>query len=159
MAAFHPKLPDWQDRLSAVVNGRIGRQPEWGTNDCMTWAADCVEAQTGHDYLEAYRGRYHSARGALRALLRLDGVRLPIELMDKLWGPRLPVHQAQHGDLVVVDGLSWPLSMGPSVGLCYGARSLFVGTGENGDGLVRLETLTLEHCYRPWALSSALSSR
>ena len=154
MADFHEKLPDWQDRLAALVRERMDMEPGWGTNDCMTWAADCVLAQTGVDTLAPYRGRYTTARGALKALRQIDRVELPIELMDRLWGPRRHLAEAMHGDLVVVDGLSVPFDLGPSVGLCYGARSLFVGTGDDGDGLVRLDTLTLEHCYRPWASSS-----
>jgi hypothetical protein len=152
MATELVKLPDWQDRLAECVRGRIGRGFEWGTNDCMAWAADCVLAQTGHDDWERYRGRYSTPRGALRAIRRGDGCALPIDLMDRLWGLRLPVHEAIHGDLVVAN-LGEPAGMGPSVGLCYGLRSLFVGTDEHGDGLVRLDTLTLEHCYRPWASS------
>ena len=151
MAEIHPKLPDWHDRLAAVVNARMGQEPAWGTNDCVMWACDCVEAQTGFDYASAYRGRYSTGRGALMALRRIDGVELPIDLMDKWWGQRLHVSWAQHGDLIVAEGLSAPFDMGPSVGLCYGARSLFIGEGEHGDGLARLDTLSLMHCYRPWA--------
>lgn len=148
----YEKLEDWENRLHECIRGRYGLGPEWGSNDCMTWAADCVLAQTGVDPLKRYRGKYKTARGALRALLRFDGVTQPIELMDKLWGPRVHISQAKLGDLVVTT-LGEPFEMGPTVGLCYGARSLFVGTDEHDDGLVRLNTLTLEHCYQPWASS------
>jgi hypothetical protein len=149
---MHEKLSDWMDRLSECVRGRMAMEPAWGTNDCMVWAADCVLAQTGVDDLAAYRGRYKTARGALRALQQIDKVKLPIELMDRLWGPRVHISQARHGDLVVTT-LGEPFDMGPTIGLCYGRRSLFVGTDEHEDGLVRLDTLTLEHCYQPWASS------
>jgi hypothetical protein len=154
MANNHVKLDDWRDRLAECVNSRIGTQPEWGTNDCMMWAADCVLAQTGVDDLATYRGKYKSAQGGLRVLMRRHKFKQPIELMDLLWGPRLHISQAMHGDLVVSADLGEPAGMGPSIGLCYGVRSLFVGTDEHADGLVRLDTLSLEHCYRPWASSS-----
>lgn len=150
--AKYEKLDHWEDRLHECVRGRYGLEPDWGTNDCMTWAADCVLAQTGVDTLAAYRGKYKTARGALKALRQIDKVELPIELMDLLWGPRCHISEAKLGDLVVTT-LGEPFDMGPTVGLCYGQRSLFVGTDEHADGLVRLDTLTLEHCYRPWASS------
>lgn len=151
---FHPKLPDWRDRLNDLIRDRQGMAPDWGTNDCLSWACDAIEAQTGVDYFAAYRGKYTTAKGALRSLKRFDGIVMPIEFMDKHWGRRHHISEAQFGDIVVVSGQSFPYDMGPSAGVCYGVRSLFVGTGEHGDGLVRLDTLTLEHCYRPWASSS-----
>jgi hypothetical protein len=152
----YAKLDDWEGRLNECVRGRYGLGPAWGTNDCMAWVADCIVAQTGVDPLRRYRGRYRTAMGAMRALLRFDGVVQPIELMDKLWGPRVHISQARLGDPVVTT-LGQPYEMGPTVGLCYGQRSLFVGTDEHADGLVRLDTLSLEHCYQPWASSSMQS--
>lgn len=152
------KLPDWPSRLAERIHAQAGVEPEWGKADCISWAADCVLAMTGEDDLHAARGKYKSARGALRVLRNTYGVKLPIDLMDLLWGPRVHISQARIGDLVVM-AESEPFNMGPAVGVCYGRRSLFVGTEAGNSGLVAVETLSLEHCYQPWASSSKQSNR
>lgn len=150
-------LPDWRDRLSARAAEQEGRQPAWGTDDCMTWAADCILAMTGIDTLHAARGKYKTPRGALGVLRRTYGVQLPVELMDQLWGPRVHISQAQLGDIVA--GSVGEPGMGPAAGVCWGRRSLFVGVDAGLPGLVRVETLSLEHCYQPCRSSLRQSSR
>lgn len=144
------RINDWPSLLGLCIKSRAARPFKWG-DDCMTWAADCIEAQTGIDTLQAYRGKYKSARGALSCLKRIDGVQLPIDLADKLWGPRVHIAMARLGDIVVADVDVSPQTrgMGPSVGLCYGRNSIFVGTDGGPGGLVTLETRSLEHCYQP----------
>lgn len=142
------------DRLVAAIREHRETPFEWGQHDCMQWASKCVAAQTagGADPLSDVRGKYRSPRGALRTVKELGG-RLPIDLADKWWGDRIPISQARIGDLVACD-LGQPADMGLSVGVCYGVNSYFVGTGVDDYGLVRVPTLTLEHCYQPWASSS-----
>jgi hypothetical protein len=147
------KHPDWPSLLAARIHKQNGVEPAWGTADCITWAADCVLAMTGEDDIHEGRGRYSTARGALRVLNKVYGVKLPIDLMDKLWGPRVHISQARIGD-IVVKAESEPFAMGPAAGVCYGRRSLFVGTEAGVSGLVAEDTLSLEHCYQPWVSSS-----
>lgn len=112
----------------------------------MLWAADCVEAQTGVDTLAAYRGRYSSAMGAAKALRQIGQVERTEELMANVWGPRHHISRAQMGDIVA---LQTNETLGLAAGVCYGRRSFFVGTDGQRDGLVALDTLSLEHCYKP----------
>lgn len=148
----YARRPDWVHRLADEIRESWCRPFEWGENDCLQWAGRCVEAQAGVNPLEVHRGRYCSPASALRVLRDLEGVRLPVDLADKLWGPRVHIARARMGDLVAAD-LGQPANMGPSVGVCYGRNSLFVGTRASDSGIVRLDTLTLEHCYQPWASS------
>lgn len=68
------RLPDWQDRLTALV-AHAHRQPfAWGTHDCCLWAADAVLALTGRDPAADLRGRYADATGAMRALRAMGGL-------------------------------------------------------------------------------------
>jgi len=68
------RLPDWPDRLSALV-ARAHAQPfAWGTHDCCLWAADAVQALTGHDPAADLRGCYSDATGAMRALRAVGGL-------------------------------------------------------------------------------------
>lgn len=151
------RLPNWPSRLAARIHEQQGVEPAWGSADCITWAADCILAMTGEDDIYEGRGKYKSARGALKVLKNVYGVKLPIDLMDKLWGPRVHISQARLGD-IVVKADSEPFSMGPAAGVCYGRRSLFVGTEAGVSGLVAVDTLSLEHCYQPWvSLSKQLN--
>lgn len=45
----------------------------WGTNDCALFAADAIEAITGVDIAEEFRGRYTNELGALRAVREICG--------------------------------------------------------------------------------------
>lgn len=146
------KLPDWIDRLALLIRQRRHDAFEWGRNDCLSWAADAVQAQTGLDTLVDYRGHYSTHRGAVKALrqVRERDLRRTEELADLLWGPRLPIARAQLGD-VVMAAAGEPAGLGMSAGICYGRNSFFVGTDAGRVGLVALDTFSLEHCYKPWA--------
>ncbi|ODR93520.1 hypothetical protein AUC70_11685 [Methyloceanibacter stevinii] len=43
---------------------------EWGVSDCLTWCAGVAEALTGQDPVSHLRGRYSTARGAQRVMVR-----------------------------------------------------------------------------------------
>jgi len=66
------RLPDWRNRLAAVIE-RYKIEPfEWGRTDCAHFAADCIEATTGADTLGTFRAAYTSR---LTAASRLRGHR------------------------------------------------------------------------------------
>jgi uncharacterized protein DUF6950 len=65
------KRSDWQKRFWGVINSSRGIPFAWGTHDCVTFAAKCVEAQIDDEYLfkrisEEF-GTWSSAREASRA--------------------------------------------------------------------------------------------
>lgn len=64
----------WEAKLAAAVNAHTSRPFAWGSSDCATFAADCVQAITGRDVLGPLRGSYAS-RLAARARLRARGWR------------------------------------------------------------------------------------
>lgn len=61
--------------MHALVAQRMRTPFAWGVHDCCLWAADAVRAQTGVDPAQAWRGRYGTAREALRLLAELGGLR------------------------------------------------------------------------------------
>lgn len=69
------KLPDWAQRLDALVAQAQLRPFEWGVHDCCLWAADAVQAQTGLDPAADLRGTYSDAAGAARVLRAHGGLR------------------------------------------------------------------------------------
>ena len=132
------RTPDWPERLADAVRAARARPFAWGEHDCALFAFDCVLAMTGEDHLAAFRGRYRSAKGAVRALRRIGGVKTLEELTTRiLKRPALP-ETAQRGDLVMIDG-----ELGPTLGICLGARSAFAGP----DGLVFAPTATVRRAW------------
>lgn len=93
---------DWEQSLFAVVGVLSTRPFEWGKNDCVTFAADCVEAQTGEDIIADFRGRYTTELGAVRAMIKAGS-----RDMGDLVAMRLEethVRKLQRGDIVVCAG-------------------------------------------------------
>ena len=87
-------------RLDAYLTS-VDRVPfAWGAHDCALFAAACIEAQTGVDLAADVRGRYASARSALR-LLRKQGYRTYGDFMAARL-PERPAAEARYGDIVTV---------------------------------------------------------
>ena len=112
------RLEDWDKRLNDYL--RTVGPFSWGTNDCCLFAANGVQAMTGIDFAEPYRG-YSTARGALEKL-GADGIE---GVASKAWGePKHPAY-AQRGDPVLIsldDGEK-------ALGLCVGTKAASVGQG------------------------------
>ena len=45
----HPRLPDWQPRLQALIQARLAAPFAWGEHDCCLFVCDAVQAITGQD--------------------------------------------------------------------------------------------------------------
>jgi hypothetical protein len=119
------RVKNWETRLAAYLTERGGMAFAYGANDCALFAAGAVEAITGNDPAQAFRGAYKSKTGSLRAL-RDIGAGTLLETIDGLFEAKPPAF-AQRGDLV------WN---GESVGVCIGAVAAFVGETDGIDGLV-----------------------
>jgi hypothetical protein len=141
-----PRPAGWADRLAALIRERRRAPFVWGQHDCCLWAADAVLAIRGFDLAADYRGTYSTAAGALRAL-RARGHRLPVDAADAALGERRIAAMAKIGDVVAWTPPGEGGRMGPALGVCYGARSLFVGTSAGQAGLVTLDTSLVEHSY------------
>ena len=108
------RVPDWERRLMAAVAHTPAFQ--WGTADCCTFAARIVLDMTGRDLLAVFRGKYATARGAIRLINTGGGLEL---LISQRLGPPLPrVAQAHRGDVV----LARTREGEPTVGICVGDK-------------------------------------
>jgi hypothetical protein len=116
-----PRLPNWQSRLGVLLEERRTAPFAWGTNDCCSFAADCVQACTGVDPWKSER-EYADAVGAARTLQKLGGV---VGIGDTLFGERVGPGFARVGDvgLVSMDGRD-------SLAVCNG--DTWLGVGEHG---------------------------
>jgi len=119
------RLNDWQSRLGALLAARRDEPFAWGTNDCCTFACDCVQAISGHDPAEGLRA-HRTAEEATKVLQGIGGV---AGAADGLLGPRIAPALAQVGDI--------------GLGLLDGRETLLVCVGDawvgpGGAGTIRL---------------------
>lgn len=105
------QIADWRTRLDGFLAAAARRPFAWGRHDCCLFAADWVLEIAGVDPAAAFRGRYTTPRGALRALKRYGTGDLVGTVSAALGRP--PWHgplYAQRGDLVAVASelAGWP---------------------------------------------------
>ena len=85
-------------RFDALIGDRMAAPFAWGANDCCMFAADCVQALTGHDPAAAFRGTYSDARGAVKVLEAVGG----LEHAAVMAGDPIPPLMAGIGDVGLV---------------------------------------------------------
>lgn len=129
------RFEDWPKRLDAAIEAARAKPFCWGAHDCALFAADIVKAITGEDLASAWRETYCSALQATRALERDGGL---ISVANKALGNPVVPAQARRGDVVLRCG-----ELGPSLGICLGAKCAFTGL----DGLV---FVPLRECEQAW---------
>jgi hypothetical protein len=129
-------LPDWHRRLDELVRARLDAPFAWGTNDCAMFAADCVMALTGEDFLAEFRGTYRTALAAARILEAHGGLRGLVEA--KFGPPLLSQWEAVPGDIGLVQ-----IQTGACLALCAGPQ--WLGPGETG-----LTSMKREHAIAAW---------
>ncbi len=63
----------WEERFNSFIIPRLTAQFEWGTHDCLLFAADSVRALTLVDPGAEYRGTYDSALAAAKVVSDAGG--------------------------------------------------------------------------------------
>ncbi len=114
------KCAGWETVLAAAVDVARGRAFVWGTHDCATWAFDLRRDLTvGDDTAALWRGRYRTARGAVRVMRHLGWASMPEAGVALLGSPLSDVRLAQRGDLVLSPDTT-------AFGVCLGAQVAFL---------------------------------
>lgn len=102
------RLPDWPERLDAVVEAARHCPFAWGRHDCVTFAAACIWAVCGTNPI-APLDPWDDPHGALAAIRGLAGGRESLQaaisriMADHGW-PEIDPRQAGRGDLCVAAG-------------------------------------------------------
>lgn len=94
----------------------------WGTNDCVTFAADAVVAINGTDPLGDLRGTWSTEAEAMAVLEAQGGL---IAAMDARF-PRRAKEFAKRGDLALIKDANGQ----PSLGVCVGQSAAAPGPEE-----------------------------
>lgn len=99
-----PRLPDWPERLAALVEARRHAPFQWGVHDCVLWAADAVLACTGQDPAAEWRGRYSTEAEAEAILGGAAGLYGLVRQAEAARGTtQCPNAAAQRGDTALVE--------------------------------------------------------
>ena len=115
------KYMDWEVRLNEYL--AAVDVPSMGAAPCARFVSGAVAAQVDRDIHAPFEGKYTTAIGAAKALVKYGAGTLEATF-DSLFDER-PIGFAQRGD-VVFDG--------DAVGVCIGAAALFI----DGDKLVQI---------------------
>jgi hypothetical protein len=139
IAAMTTRRPGWELRLAEAIEAARCLPFSWGRHDCATFAFDLRRDLTGsYDVAALWRGRYTTARGAVRVMRRLGWQSLEAAGRDLLGEPLPSVPLAQRGDLVLA-------GTGLGFGVCLGARA----AGIAPEGLV---LVPLSSCAFAWRI-------
>ena len=96
------RLPDWPERLAAYLHQHRQVAFEWGTADCVRFAAGAVQATTGRDVLPC---RWADKASAVRQLRQYGGLLAAVGgVLPALAAPAW----AQRGDVVLVQASARP---------------------------------------------------
>lgn len=131
------KMNWWTDVLKLVEERR--EEPfQWGGNDCVLFAADCVELMGNEDPAKDSRGKYKTETGAKRHLSSVYGDLYQAwdSKLERLENPNF----VQRGDVIVFE-----TELGPTSGIFW-VGGAFAPTPEG----VRLVPLRYSDILSAW---------
>jgi len=129
------KKENWKKELIKYLEQCHRKEFSYGLIDCCTFTADAVKAMTGVDFMEEFRGQYKTKQEALSAIKNIGSGTLLKTMKDK-FGPF--VNRGLFGDVAYMWGKD-----GPTLGICLGAESVFIGE-DNGGSLVGVPSSDLK---------------
>jgi hypothetical protein len=94
------RLPDARQRLDSYLDTLDSVPFEWAGIHCATFAADVVNAQTGHDFAEGHRGAYSTMEEAIDYLKGLGFDSIGDYAASLL--QEIPTSQMVYGDVCTV---------------------------------------------------------
>ncbi|MBK5203870.1 MAG: hypothetical protein JJD98_00225 [Polaromonas sp.] len=131
-----PRLHDWQICYERFVSERQNMPFAWGSNDCCTFAADCVLALTGADVALPELRTHTTELQAARLLKKHGGV---AGIATTALGEPIAALLANVGDVVLTD-----MGGGDTLAICNGSSCMAPGP----HGLVHLGMDTARACWR-----------
>lgn len=131
------RLPDWRARLYKTISTYEQKPFQYGFCDCAIFGSDIIQAITGDDPAQHFRGRYKTKIGGLRAI-RKAGFRDQADYLEKTFETIHPAF-AQVGDLGLID-----TEEGPAIVVVLGAFAAGLGS----DGLVRFQISEITKAFK-----------
>jgi len=128
---------NWPELLNDYIAQNISTPFEWGKFDCCLFAAGAVEAETGIDFAEEFRGKYSTEFGSVKALKKIGKGDIKQTLESK-FGPLKAPLLAKRGDIALVE-----TEDGDALGIIWGG-AVWVSTKQ---GLAKLPMRELKGCW------------
>lgn len=120
----YPRLPDWTSRWAHFVKDSLDIQSDisldWEHVSCTSYAAQGIEAITGHNPFEeeGWAGSFTTALGAAKAILS-KGFKTLDDVIASLF-PEIPLAYAWPGDVLLVRTLPEALDAESSLVMPHG---------------------------------------
>ncbi len=131
------KIEGWERKLSAYLLETAVKPFQYGTLDCVCFACDWVNLAVNIDPMLEGRGKYNNLRDGAMLIKNMRGEYEGI--MDHYFN-RIPLKQAQRGDIALTRGLDAT----PAYGIINDGKAFFKAQG------VGLSVLPLTSCTIAW---------
>ncbi len=95
------RLVDWPTRLNDHIEEWRHKKFEWGKADCALFCLYAEKAICGSSRFDDFIGKYRSAAGSARALLKIGAGDLATSVGARL--REIKVLEAQRGDVALID--------------------------------------------------------
>lgn len=105
------KKHNWHNDFINFIHVNKNTQFSWGTNDCVMFAASCIEVCTGEHPFPEHKGKYRTEGGAKKYLSTRFGS------LENAWDTyleRIDYKFVQRGDVILFEsdtgltsGISW----------------------------------------------------
>ena len=95
------RLVDWPTRLNDHIEEWRHKKFEWGKSDCALFCLYAEKAICGSSRFDDFIGKYRSAAGSAKALLKIGAGNLAARVGARL--PEIKVLEAQRGDVALID--------------------------------------------------------
>lgn len=129
---------DWRSRLHRFLIECEKTPFEYGTHDCALFGAGAVEAVTGNDPAEDFRGTYKTKLGGIRKIKKA-GYESQIDFIEQNF-KEVPRSFGKAGDLALVE-----TDEGPAIAVVAGP---FAAALSEEQGLIRIPFNQIERVFR-----------
>ena len=95
------RLANWPDLLANHIEEWRHKKFEWGKADCALFCFYAEKAMCGSSRFDDFSGKYRSAAGSAKALLKIGAGDLAASVGARL--QEIEPHKAQRGDVALID--------------------------------------------------------
>lgn len=131
------RLVDWPTRLNDHIEEWRHKKFQWGKADCAMFCLHAEIAICGSSRFEDVVGKYRSAAGSIKVLLKIGNGQLANSIADRF--DEIKVFKAQRGDLALID-----TPQGDALSLVIGDKVAAMGK----DGLVFLPLSAAKQAWK-----------
>jgi len=131
------RLVDWPTRLNDHIEEWRHKKFEWGKADCALFCLYAEKAICGSSRFDDFIGKYRSAAGSAKALLKIGAGDLATSVGARL--REIKVLEAQRGDVALID-----TPLGDALSLVVGDKVAAMSK----DGLIFLPLMSAKKAWK-----------